>query len=101
MCSPIRARASQAGDITSNVDQNLLKDARNQNSAVGLLQTANSYYQRIQDTFGTTGDADSLSNQINSLQQEFTTLTTSPETTSQQLAAVQAGTNVASSTSRA
>src|SRR3954471_20969284 len=43
----------QIGDITNRVDQNLLKDMRTQHSAVGLLQTSNSYYQRVQDTFGT------------------------------------------------
>ena len=89
----------QVGDITNNVDQNLLKDARTQNSSTGLLQTLSTYYQRVQDTFGTTGGQTSLSNQINSLQQEFTTLTTSPETASQQLAAVQAGVDVANNLS--
>src|ERR1700741_2292156 len=44
----------QLGEIINNVDQNLLKDMRQQHSAVGLLQTSNSYFQRIQDTFGTT-----------------------------------------------
>ena len=89
----------QVADIVNNVDQNLLRDTRGQNSTVGLLQTLNTYYKRVQDTFGTTGDQSSLSNQINGLQKEFTTLTTSPETTSQQLAAVQAGVDVANSLS--
>src|SRR5262249_816891 len=34
-------------------------------------------------------------NQLNQLQQEFSTLTTTPDTTSQQLAAIQAGSDVA------
>ncbi len=89
----------QVADIINNVDQNLLRDTRNQNSTVGLLQTLNTYYKRVQDTFGTTGAESSLSNQINTLQKEFTTLTTSPETTSQQLAAVQAGVNAANNLS--
>ncbi|MHB1204891.1 MAG: flagellar hook-associated protein FlgK [Rhodospirillaceae bacterium] len=89
----------QVGDIINNVDQNLMRDARNQNGSVGLLQTLNSYYKRVQDTFGTTGAQNSLSNQINGMQQEFTTLTTSPETTSQQLAAIQAGVDAANNMS--
>ncbi len=86
----------QLGDILNNVDQNLLKDMRAQHSAVGLLQTLSTYFKRVQDTFGTTASNSSLSHQINGLQREFTTLTTSPETVSQQLAAVQAGIATAS-----
>ncbi len=85
----------QIGDIINNVDQNLLKDTRNARSAVGLLATTSSYYKRIQDTFGTPQSSSSISNQLNRLAQEFSTLTTSPETVSQQLAAVQAGRSVA------
>jgi flagellar hook-associated protein 1 FlgK len=87
----------QIGDIINNVDQNLLRDTRNARSAVGLLATTSSYYKRIQDTFGTTQSNSSISNQLNRLQQEFSTLTTSPETVSQQLAAVQAGIAAATS----
>src|SRR3954466_68254 len=85
----------QVGDIINRVDQNLLKDMRGQHSSVGLLSSQNTYFQRIQDTFGTVSSANSISNQINSMAQEFSTLTTTPETVSQQLAAVQAGTDVA------
>jgi len=85
----------QMGDITNNVDQNLLKDLRSQHSAVGLLSTSNTYFKRVQDTFGTTAGNSSISHQINSIQQEFTTLTTAPDAVSQQLAAVQAGVNAA------
>ena len=85
----------QLGDITNNVDQNLLKDLRSQHSQVGLLSASNTYFKRIQDTFGTTADNSSISHQINSMQQEFTTLTTAPDQVSQQLAAVQAGVNAA------
>lgn len=83
------------GDIVNKVDQNLLRDLRGQKSAVGLLQTQNSYFRRVQDTFGTTQSNSSISNQVNKLQQEFATLTAAPETVSQQLAAVQAGMSVA------
>ena len=85
----------QIGDIINNVDQNLLRDTRNSRSAVGLLATTSSYYKRIQDTFGTPQSNSSISNQLNNLQTEWSTLTTSPETVSQQLAAVQAGISVA------
>ncbi len=85
----------QLGDIINNVDQNLLKDMRSQHSAVGLLSTSNTYYRRIQDTFGTTAGNSSISHQVNAMQQEFTTLTTAPDSVSQQLAAVQAGVNTA------
>jgi flagellar hook-associated protein 1 FlgK len=79
------------GDIVNKVDQNLLRDLRGQKSQLGLLQTQNSYFRRVQDTFGTTQSNSSVSNQINKMQQDFTTLTASPETVSQQLAAVQSG----------
>ncbi|MGE4064758.1 MAG: flagellar hook-associated protein FlgK [Rhodospirillaceae bacterium] len=83
------------GDIVNKVDQNLLRDLRGQKSALGLLSTQNSYYRRVQDTFGTTQSNSSISNQINRMQQDFTTLTAAPETVSQQLAAIQAGVSVA------
>lgn len=83
------------GDVINRVDQNLLRDLRGQKSTLGLMATQNSYYRRVQDTFGTTMSNSSVSNQINKMQQEFTTLTTSPETVSQQLAAIQAGVSVA------
>lgn len=83
------------GDIVNKVDQNLLRDLRGQKSALGLLSTQNSYYRRVQDTFGTTQSNSSISNQVNRMQQDFTTLTAAPETVSQQLAAVQAGVSVA------
>jgi flagellar hook-associated protein 1 FlgK len=85
----------QIGDIINNVDQNLLRDSRTARSSLGLLATTSSYFKRIQDTFGTPQSNSSISNQLNKLQQEFATLTTSPETVSQQLAAVQAGVTVA------
>jgi flagellar hook-associated protein 1 FlgK len=83
------------GDIVNKVDQNLLRDLRGQKSQLGLLQTQNSYFRRVQDTFGTTQSNSSISNQLNKMQQDFTTLTASPETVSQQLAAVQAGMSTA------
>ncbi len=85
----------QLGDIINQVDKNLLKDTRNARSAYGLLASTSSYYKRIQDTFGTTMSNSSVSNQLNRLQLEFSSLTSSPETVSQQLAAVQAGRAVA------
>ncbi|MBY0509049.1 MAG: flagellar hook-associated protein FlgK [Rhodospirillaceae bacterium] len=85
----------QIGDIINNVDQNLLRDTRTARSSLGLLATTSSYFKRIQDTFGSPQSNSSISNQLNKLQQEFATLTTSPETVSQQLAAVQAGITVA------
>lgn len=89
----------QIGDIINNVDQNLLRDTRAARSSVGLLASTSSYYKRIQDTFGTPQSNSSISNQINGLQTEWATLTTSPETVSQQLAAIQAGMSVANNLS--
>jgi len=83
------------GDIVNKIDQNLLRDLRGQKSGMGLLATQNSYFRRVQDTFGTTQSNSSISNQINKMQTEFATLTAAPETVSQQLAAVQAGVSVA------
>lgn len=85
----------QLGDIINQVDKNLLKDTRNARSAYGLLASSSSYYKRIQDSFGTAMSNSSVSHQLNRLQQEFSSLTSSPETVSQQLAAIQAGRAVA------
>ena len=60
------------------MDQNLLRDLRTQKSTMGLLSTSNSYYRRVQDTFGTTQSNSPISNQINRMQTDFTTLTAAP-----------------------
>ena len=90
-----RGAGVRLSDIINHVDQSLLKDLRKQHSAVGLLESSNKYYQRIQDTFGTTGSNSSISNRINQLQEEISSLSTDPSSVSQQLSAVQAARSVA------
>jgi flagellar hook-associated protein 1 FlgK len=90
----------ELGDITNNVDQNLLKDVREERSKFGQLDTKMNYFKRIQDLFGTTSSNTSISHRVNDLQKEFETLATEPEKSTTHLQAVQAGVIVADQLSR-
>lgn len=90
----------ELGDIRNNVDQNLLRDLREERSTFGTLDTKNTYFKRIQDLFGTTESNSSVSHRLNSLQEEWETLATEPEKSTTHLQAVQAGVTVADQLSR-
>lgn len=90
----------QLGDIRNRVDQNLLRDLREERSGFGRLDTLNSYFRRIQDQFGTTSSNSTISHTVNKLQAEFETLALEPEKTTTQLSAVQAGITIADQLSR-
>src|SRR5882672_7714004 len=50
----------QLGNITRNVDENLLQSVRNANSSVGSLKATSDYLAQVQDTFGTTSTNSSI-----------------------------------------
>lgn len=90
----------ELGDIRNNVDQNLLRDVRQERSTFGVLDSKSAYFRRIQDLFGTTSSNTSISHRVNDLQKEFETLATEPEKTTTHLSAIQAGITVADQLSR-
>ncbi|MDX2223526.1 MAG: flagellar hook-associated protein FlgK [Rhodospirillaceae bacterium] len=90
----------QLGDIRNRVDQNLLRDLREERASFGRLDTLNSYFRRIQDQFGTTSSNNTISHTVNKLQSEFETLALEPEKTTTQLSAVQAGITIADQLAR-
>ncbi|MBL8629411.1 MAG: flagellar hook-associated protein FlgK [Rhodospirillaceae bacterium] len=90
----------ELGNISNNVDQNLLRDLREERSKFGLLDSKMTYFKRIQDLFGTTSSDSTIAHRVNSLQKEFETLATEPEKSTTHLQAVQAGVTVADQLSR-
>ncbi|MDX2145631.1 MAG: flagellar hook-associated protein FlgK [Rhodospirillaceae bacterium] len=90
----------QLGDIRNRVDQNLLRDVRQERSTFGQLDVKNAYFKRVQDLFGTTTSNSTISHRVNELQREFETLATEPEKSTTHLGAVQAGVTVADQLSR-
>jgi flagellar hook-associated protein 1 FlgK len=85
--------------IRSNVDQNLLASMRKERSGFGVLNTLDNYLRQVQDTFGSTTSASSISNRINQLAQDFTTLSTTPDNSTARLQVLQAAQGVASNLS--
>lgn len=83
------------GDIRNTVDQNLLEDLRQEFGGFGLLQTKNTYFNRISDTFGTPQSNTSIAHNVNKLVNEFELLSTEVEKPATHLATVQAGISVA------
>ncbi len=64
----------QAGAITRTVDEGLMKDIRGQASAQATLDTAQQYYPRVEQLFGQVGSANSIADQMQTLQSSFETL---------------------------
>jgi len=90
----------QLGDIRNSVDQNLLRDVREERATFGRLDAKNAFLKRVQDLFGTTSSNSSISHRVNELQKEWETLATEPDKSTSHLAAVQAGVTVADQLSR-
>jgi flagellar hook-associated protein 1 FlgK len=90
----------ELGDVRNSVDQNLLRDVREERSTFGKLDAKNNYLRRIQDLFGTTSSNSTISHRVNDLQKEWETLASEPEKQTTQLSAVQAGITVADQLSR-
>ncbi|MBM3513071.1 MAG: flagellar hook-associated protein FlgK, partial [Alphaproteobacteria bacterium] len=90
----------QLGDVRNAVDQNLLKDVREERSTFGVLDAKRAFLKRVQDLFGTTTSNNTISHRINNLQQDFETLASEPDKATTHLSAVQAGITVADQLSR-
>lgn len=90
----------QAGAIVRTVDEGLMKDIRAQASTQGSLDTAQTYYPRIEDLFGQVGDNNSIAAQIQTLQSAFQSLSGQITTPALQSAAVQAATTTANQLSQ-
>ncbi len=88
------------GDIRRNVDQNLLEDLRSELGGFGLLQTKNTYFNRISDTFGTPQSNNSIAHTITKMANEFELLSTEVEKPATHLSTVQSGISVASQLQR-
>ncbi len=90
----------ELGDVRSNVDQNLLRDIREERSTFGRLDAKNRFLKQIQDMFGSTSSNNSISHRLNDFQREWETLATEPDKSTAQTTAVQAGVTVADQLSR-
>lgn len=66
-------------EIERVVDQNLLRQLRDQLARVSNLDTLNTYYTRIQDLFGPPGNDSDISHMIAELGASLESLTSSPE----------------------
>jgi flagellar hook-associated protein 1 FlgK len=90
----------ELGDVRNVVDQNLLRDVRQERATFGELDAKSQFLRRIQDLFGTTSSNSSISHQVNNLQREWETLAAEPEKATTHLSVVQAGITVADQLSR-
>ena len=77
------------------VDENLAKSARQQDTAASAATTTNSYLQQIQSLFGQVNSGDSLGDVFNKFSSALQTLSTSPEDAVAQQSAVAAGESLA------
>ena len=65
----VRAKA-----LTRNVDESLMRDIRREAAMAGDYSVQNTYYGRIQDSFGTPADNSSVAHKISSLASQFEAL---------------------------
>lgn len=79
------------GVAQRNVDQTLNANLRTQISATSAASTLDSYYQSIQNLFGTVSGANSLSNTLSSFTSALQSLSTTPSDTVAQQNVVSAG----------
>lgn len=79
----------QQGALTRNVDEGLMRDIRRQTSTQGALDVTQTYYPRLEDLFGTVGQSNSISHQIEQFQASFETLATQVNTPAFQQSTVQ------------
>jgi len=68
-------------EIERTVDQNLLRQLRDQLARVGNLDVLNNYFGRIQDLFGAPGNNSDVSHLVGQLSAALESLTSSPELT--------------------
>jgi flagellar hook-associated protein 1 FlgK len=69
----------QLAEIERTVDQNLLRQLREQLARVGNLQALNGFHNRIQDSFGSPGNNSDISHMIGRLSASIESLTASPD----------------------
>ena len=74
-----RGAGVRLSEIERIVDQNLLRQLRDQLARVGNLQVQNEYYGRMQDLFGSPGSNSDVSHIIGQLTASVESLTSSPE----------------------
>jgi flagellar hook-associated protein 1 FlgK len=73
----------EIGSIDRYVDEYLAKQVRSSSSTLGALGLSDSYFQRIQDMFGTLESNSSIGASITDLAQQFEALAANPESASQ------------------
>lgn len=78
----------QASDLQRQVDENLLKDLREELGLFNELDTIRAYLDRVQDFFGETNDNTSVSHVISELSTEFELLAVEPDKSTQQFATI-------------
>ncbi|SDH85668.1 flagellar hook-associated protein FlgK [Roseospirillum parvum] len=78
----------QAGQLTRQVDENLLGDLREELGLFTELDTTREYLDWVQDFFGETNDNSSISHVISELATEFELLAVEPDKSTQQFATV-------------
>ena len=69
----------QLSSITRNVDEGLLKTLRRETSALNTFTAQETYFARIQNSFGTPGDNTSISHVMNEFVSSMELLAVSPE----------------------
>jgi flagellar hook-associated protein 1 FlgK len=74
-----RGAGVRLAEIERIVDQNLLRQLRDQLARVGNLQVLNDFHGRIQDLFGGPGNNSDMSHMIGQLSASIESLTASPE----------------------
>ena len=74
-----RGAGVRLAEIERIVDQNLLRQLRDQLARVGNLEVQNEYYNRMQDLFGSPGSNADVSHMIGRLAASLESLTSSPE----------------------
>lgn len=74
-----RGAGVRLAEIERIVDQNLLRQLRDQLARVGNLEVQNDYFGRMQDLFGTPGSNSDVSHIIGQLGAALESLTSSPE----------------------
>ncbi|WP_413207058.1 flagellar hook-associated protein FlgK [Rhodospirillum sp. A1_3_36] len=75
----------QTGGIIRRVDTGLNSQLRMELGRYTKLETQYTYFQRMQDLFGSPGENSSISHQINDLAQQYETFTLEPDKSTQHL----------------
>jgi len=82
-------------NITRSVDENLLRDLRDQLSILGVYRVTQGIYERTQDFFGPPESSTSLTANIATLSERLESLATAPEDIAQRQQVVNAATTLA------